>query len=158
MNALLGVYSIMRYINRKKLDEIVGELLSRVSRENCIDEEEYRLHQSINALPIGFSLGSYVFINTDGEVVCSELELGEFSRINNERELIPILAWGAERYPSLIELIQEQPIHSEPCPLCGGSKVYGTWVGTDEIAKCILCNGLGWMLKELLDSKCALED
>jgi hypothetical protein len=138
----------MKFLDSKRLNELINELMSGLEREDCIDDEEYRLFLDLKALPIGFSLYSYVFISPTGEVLSTDLEPGEISRENSERHLISILAWGAERYLALRELIREQPEDAEICPLCRGEKIYGTWIGTNDIATCVHCNGLGWVLKE----------
>lgn len=138
----------MKYIDSQKLDQLISQLLSELRPENCLDQEEYRLSQSLDALPIGFSLFSYVLITRSGEVITTEWEPGEFTRIGSERTLVVTLAWASERYPSLCELIQEQAEDAETCGLCSGLKVYGTRIGTDEAAVCVCCSGLGWVLKE----------
>lgn len=138
----------MKYINSEKLDQAICKLISELRQEDCLDTEEYRLSQSLHALPIGFSLGACILITRKGEVIHVEWEPDKVTRGNSEKELVSILAWGAERYPLLRDLIQERAKDAETCGLCCGSKVYGTWIGTNETAVCVYCNGLGWVLRE----------
>jgi hypothetical protein len=134
---------VMKYVNPKKLNVVVNELLPELSPSDFVDAEEYRLSQKFTALPIGSGSFSYFLLNPDGEVISIDsLDSEEVERSRESYRLATILAWGTERYPALAPLIPDRPPEAEDCPLCGGS---GTDVSaTSDEMTCVWCSGLRW--------------
>ena len=138
----------MKYIDREKLNEVINELLAELNPSDFADQEEYRLSQDLQALPIGVSLWAYVFLTPDGEVISTGYEPGELERSRESQDVLNTLAWGAERYPLLEALIPERPQDSKVCPLCDGLGGYGNWMLSKRPAICVCCSGLGWVIND----------
>jgi hypothetical protein len=125
--------------------EVIEQLVSRLQLNDFIDAEEYCLAQQFRGLPIGISLWSYGFLTLDGELIQTEWELGEITRSKETQDIIRALVIAARRFSQLTPFIPVQPKESKICPLCNGTKMWGTKIGSDELAKCVFCAGLGWV-------------
>jgi hypothetical protein len=99
------------------MKEVVESLLLQLRPNDCIDAEEWRLAQELQALPIGFSLWAYVFLKPDGEVLSTGWEPGELDRSTRNQDILQTLAWGGERYPQLAALIPARPPEAIDCRL-----------------------------------------
>ena len=127
---------------------LVESLLSQIQPEDFPDEEEYRLGLELKALPIGYDLFSYVFLNSNGEVLWSEWEDDKISRSNETQVLIRAIVQATKRYPQFEEFIPERPENAEVCRACNGTTLWGEDISKKQPAKCVICAGLGWTVIE----------
>ena len=122
----------------------VATLIAEVSPNNC-DAEEYRLAQALQALPICFSLWSYVLLTANGEMISFGLD-DEEERSVSARDVLLMLRIGVERYPQLARLLPVRPTDAIDCGLCFGSGVMQTGDTPPQQKRCLSCEGWGWTI------------
>lgn len=124
----------------------VAALIAEVSPNNC-NAEEYRLAQVLQALPICFSLWSYVFLTANGEMISTGLD-DEVRRSASAQDVLLMLRIGIERYPQLTRLLPSRPEDAVVCGMCAGSGVMQTGDSPPQQKRCLLCEGWGWLLPD----------
>lgn len=129
-----------------EFQKTIQSLIENLQAEQFLDAEEYKLALKYNALPIGLDLFSYVFLDSNGEVLWDDNE-GDTGNSNDLQSLIRVLVVGKRRYPQLVEFIPNRSDESKTCPICKSS---GIWeqskdLSTGKSGKCFFCAGLGWV-------------
>jgi hypothetical protein len=137
----------MEIVNAEFQDLIVSSV-NQLQLEDCVEPEEFRLAKELNSLPIGYDLSAFVFLKPDGEVVSYNFCDEKVGSSRDLQVLIRIVVSAAKRYPQFEKFIPARPANAEVCLACNGTKLWGTDVTTNQPAKCVICAGLGWTIKE----------
>jgi hypothetical protein len=132
-----------------EFQKVIQGLIDNLEAEQFRDAEEYKLALKYDSLPIGLDLFSYVFLNSNGEVIWDDNE-GDVGSSNDLQSLIRVLVAGKRRYPQLTKFIPNRFDESKTCLICNGS---GIWKQSKDLltgkpGKCFFCAGLGWITNE----------
>jgi hypothetical protein len=132
-----------------EFQKTIQYLIKNLQAEQFIDAAEYRLALKYNALPIGLDLFSYVFLNSNGEVLWDDDE-GDVGSSDDLQSLIRVLVAGKRRYPQLAEFIPNRSDELKTCPICNGSGILkqSEELTTGKPGKCFFCAGLGWLTEK----------
>ena len=121
-------------------------ILAKV-REAIADLDEAfdwgRLGRQLDAIPLFMTIGSMVFLRSDGTFLAYEGDpLPE--RLIRESEMDTLaLAWGTERYSWLSVLFPSRPVDARDCPVCAGTGRMDSVTGNSIY--CPSCDALGWV-------------
>ncbi len=119
---------------------VVAGLIEKLTPEQL---DPSRTHSArLHALPIGGSMWADYYLRSNGEVVIvgEDFRHPEVDSVYSDwKRVLPVLAWGSERYPELRELLPVRGEHAVDCrcrtiPFLAERKVM-----------CPECSGLGWL-------------
>jgi hypothetical protein len=121
-------------------EEVVSHLIAALASDQL---DPTRTHAArLRALPIGGSMWADYYLRPNGEVVVvgEDLDHPEVDSVYSDwRRVLPVLVWGAQRYPELRQLLPVRSPGAIDCrcrliPLFAEGKVL-----------CPECGGLGWL-------------
>jgi hypothetical protein len=105
-----------------------------------------RLGRQLDAIPLVLTIGSMVFLRSDGTFLVYQGDpLPErLIRETDEADTLA-LAWGMERYSWLSALFPSRPVDARNCPACGGTGRLGRSSDRGSYNYCLSCDALGWV-------------
>jgi hypothetical protein len=103
-----------------------------------------RLGRQHEAIPLLLTIGSMIFLRSDGTFLEHEGDPFPERLTRESSEINTIaLAWGTERYPWLAELLPPRPPDARDCSVCAGARRLA--VGESGHIYCASCAALGWV-------------
>ena len=105
-----------------------------------------RLGQRHDAIPLLLTIGTMIFLRSDGVFLEYEGDPLPERLVRETPEIDTVaLAWGAERYPWLSDLFPRRPVDARDCSTCGGARFLGTKSPRGSYVYCPSCAALGWV-------------
>ena len=100
------------------------------------------------ALPLYFDIGGVYALKPSGEILVSSwADESVVTDENDQRIKNIVLFQGSKKYPEILELIDDNPNITVPCPHCNGTGIVPLSPEVKGENFVCYCGGLGWIPK-----------